>query len=131
MVFYILVAVKEIKMNAKSVYNMLVRKGIDATVRVYPSSSFDPDTNRTTLGEATDYSVKIVPPYRNREGYKPAELITHGKGLTGIANYDLSFSVVVGLKITVNSKEWTVTEVTPIQDNTGILFYTLKIEAGD
>lgn len=119
-------------MNAKSVYNILVRKGINATVRTYPSSSFDSDTNKTTLGEATDYTVKIIPPYKYvKEGYKATTLITWGRGLTGVANYQLQFSVVVGLKLIINNKEWTVIEVIPIQDNTGILFYSLKIESGN
>lgn len=124
-------------MNAESIYNLLQRKGIDATVRTYPSKSFDPDTNLTTLGSETDYSVKIVPPYRNREGYKSTQLITYGKGLTGIANYNpstggaLVFSIVVGLILIINSKIWTVISMTPMQDNTGILFYSLEIEAGN
>lgn len=125
-------------MNAESIYNLLQRKGIDATVRTYPSKTFDPDTNLTTLGSETDYSVKIVPPYKYiKEEYKATQLITYGKGLTGIANYNsstggaLAFFVVVGLILIISSKEWTVTSVTPIQDNSGILFYTLGIEAGN
>ena len=125
-------------MNAKSIYNLLQRKGIDATVRTYPSKSFDPDFNKTTLGEATDYSVKIVPPYKYvKEEYKTTTLITWGKGLTGIANYNpstkgsLAFTIKVGLKIIINNKEWTVIGITPIQDNIGMLFYSLNIESGN
>lgn len=126
-------------MTGKSIYNILVRKGIDATVRTYPSSSFDPDTNVTTLGSPTDYSVKIVPPYAKhiREGYKVMSLITYGKGLTGIANYNpatggvLAFTIKVGLKIIISNKEWTITSIAPMQDNAGILFYSLGIEAGN
>lgn len=125
-------------MNAESIYNIISRKGIDATIRTYPSKSFDPDTNLTTLGTATDYSVKIVPPYKYKKaGFKVTTLVTYGKGTTGIANYNpstggvLAFSVKVGLKIIINSKEWTVISFTPIQDNTGILFYSLDIESGN
>lgn len=118
-------------MTSKSIYNLLVRKGIDATIRTYPSSSFDPDANTTTLGSATDYAVKIVPPYRNREGYKSAEMITFGRGVSGIANYNLNFSIKVGLKIIITGKEWTVISFAEIKDNTGILFYSLEIEAGN
>lgn len=125
-------------MTPKSVYNLLFRKGIDATVRTYPSSSFDSDTNKTTLGSAIDYAVKIVPPYKYlKEGYKTITLITYGRGMTGIANYNvltggsLAFTIKAGLKIIINSKEWTVIGVTPIQDNTGILYYTLEIESGN
>lgn len=125
-------------MTGKSIYNILTRKGIDATMRTYPDAEFDPDTNKTTQGEATNYAVKIVPPYRYiKEEYKTTTLISWGKGLTGIANYNpttrgsLSFTIKIGLIIIINNKTWTVISVTPIQDNTGILFYTLGIEAGN
>jgi len=118
---------------AKKWYDMLQRKGIDATARVYPDASFNPSNNKTTLSHTVDFSLKIVPPYRNREGYKPAEFITSGKGLTGIANYNLRFDVKAGLKLIIGSasKEWTVTGITEIKDRTGILLYTVEIEAGD
>ncbi len=116
---------------AKKWYDLLVRKGIDATIRIYPDKSFDPDTNLTTLGYYNDYEVKVIPPYRNREGYKPAELITSGRGLSGVANYNLRFDVEAGLKITIASKEWTVVGYTEVKDKTGILVYLLEIEAGD
>jgi len=119
-------------MNAESIYNLLVRKGIDATIRTYPDAVFDPDTNKTTLGTAVDYSVKVVPPYNYiKESYKPAEMISSGKGLTGIANYNLEFIIQIGLKIIINNKEWTVVSVSPIQDNTGILYFSLNIESGN
>jgi len=119
-------------MTPESIYNLLVRKGIDATIRTYPDAEFNPDTNKTVLGNPIDYTVKIVPPYKYiKEEYRTTQLVTWGKGLTGIANYNLSFVVEVGLVIIINSKKWTVVSVTPIQDNTGILFYSLGIEAGD
>lgn len=118
-------------MDAESVYNVLQRKGVSATVRTYPSAVFDPATNKTTQGDATDYIVKIIPPYRYvKEGFKPTVLITYGKGLTGLANYNLNFDVKVGLKIIINNKEWTAVEISPIQDSTGIILYILKIESG-
>jgi len=124
-------------MTPESIYNLLVRKGIDATIRTYPNAVFDSDTNKTTLGSAVDYSVKIVPPYNNREGFKTAEMISSGSGLTGIANYNsltkgaLAFTIEPGLKIIIGSKEWTIVGITPVQDNTGILFFSLEIEAGN
>jgi len=118
-------------MNARSVYNILQRKGIDATVRTYPNAVFDPDLNKTTLGTAVDFLVKIIPPYRNIEGYKTTELITYGSGLTGIANYNLGFTIQVGLIVIINNKQWTVTGITPISNDTGILFYSLEIESGN
>lgn len=116
-------------MNAKSIYNILQRKGVTAVIRTYPFATFDPNTNKTTLGTASNISLKIIPPYKNREGYKPAELITSGKGLTGIANYDLSFTVKAGLIIIIADKEWTVIGFTEVKNNTGILLYLLEIES--
>jgi hypothetical protein len=118
-------------MNAQSIYNMLVRKGITAIARTYPSKSFDPDNNLTTLGAVSNVSVKIIPPYKNREGYKKTELITFGKGMSGIANYNLTFTVAVGMKLIIASKEWTVTGYTEVKNATGILLYLLEIESGD
>lgn len=108
----------------------LTRKGISATVQVHESASFDPATNLTTKGSATEYPVKVIPPYKNIEGYKATELITSGKGLTGFANKDLSFTVKAGLLIVVLGKTWTVIGITPISNSTGILFYLLEIETG-
>jgi len=110
---------------------LLERKGLDAVVRVFPDAEFDPATNKTTPGEKTEYTVKIIPPYKNAEGFKKAELITAGKGWTGIANKDLLFTVKAGLILVIGSKEWTVTSITPLSNNTGILFYLMQIESGD
>jgi len=124
-------------MTPKSIYNIIQRKGIDAIIRTYPSATFGPDTNKTIQGSAVNYSIKIIPPYKNRERYKPAVLITSGKGLTGIANYNpttgssLSFTIKAGLKLIIASKEWTVIGYTEIKNNTGILLYILEIESGD
>ena len=116
---------------AKKWYDMIVRKGVDATIRTYPLITFDPNTNKTTLGDARDFSAKVIPPYRNREGFKPAELITSGKGLTGIANYQRNFNIKAGLEIIISDKKWTVIGYTEVKDSTGILVYLLEIESGN
>lgn len=117
-------------MNAESVYNILVRKGITATVRTFPNEEFIPSTNTTLRGAVTEYQVKIIPPYRYlKESYGKTTLITFGKGLTGIANYELEFEVKAGLILVINNKEWTVSGVAPIQDSSGIIMYTLEIES--
>jgi len=107
---------------------MLERKGIDAVVRVYPDAIYDPTKNKVRQGEAVEYDVKIIPPYKNAEGYKKAELITSGKGMTGIANKNLQFEVKAGLILVIYNEEWIVTGFTPLSNNTGILFYLLQIE---
>lgn len=111
--------------------SLLERKGLDAVVRVYSDAVFDPDTNKTTQGDAVDYNVKVIPPYKNAEGYKRTELITAGKGWTGIANKDLAFTVKAGLKIIIDGKEWTVTSRTSLSNKTGVVFYLMQIESGD
>lgn len=110
---------------------MLERKGIDAIIRVYPDAVFDPDTNQTTQGIKVEYTVKAIPPYKNAEGFKKTELITAGKGWTGIANKDLQFEVRAGLILIIDGKEWTVTSRTPLSNKTGVLFYLMQIESGD
>ncbi len=117
-------------MTAEQIYNMLVRKGVTATARVYASASFDPATNLTTPGSATDQSVKIIPPYRHREGYNATELITSGRGFTGVANHGLTITISAGLILIIDSKTWTVTGIQEIKDSTGILLYLLEIESG-
>jgi hypothetical protein len=117
-------------MNAESVYNMLQRKGKSATIRIYNDESFNPGENKVNRGNYIDHPLKIVPPYRNREGYKKSELITSGKGLTGIANFNLEFTVKAGIIIVINSKIWTVISVSPVENSSGILFYSLEIESG-
>ena len=116
--------------TAEKLEALLIRKGISATVQVYESASFDPATNKTTKGSVTEYPVKIIPPYKNKEGYRPAELITFGEGWTGIANKDLEFSVKAGLLIVVLGKTWTVTSFTPLSNATGVVFYLMGIETG-
>lgn len=117
--------------NAEQWYNLLQNEGRSAVARTYPVKTFNPVTNKTTLGKAIDYDVKVIPPYRNREGYQKEELITSGKGLTGIANYNLNFQVKEGLILIIEGKKWTVTGITDISDKTGILVYLFEIESGD
>ena len=118
-------------MDTTSVQKLLTHMGLDATIRTYPDKSFDSVTQITTLGDPVDYSHKVVPPYKNREGYSGQEMITAGVGLTGIANKDLEFTVAVGIEIIIDGKTWTVTGFTPIINHTGVLFYTLEIDAGN
>ncbi|KKN70977.1 hypothetical protein LCGC14_0425790 [marine sediment metagenome] len=113
-----------------SVNAILTRKGIDVTVRTFPSSTFDSDTNKTTLGTAVDYTIKAAAPYRNRSGFKTDELITSGKGKTIFANLDLQFTVAAGLVMIIRGDEWSVIGFTPIGDNTGIIAYECDIETG-
>lgn len=110
---------------------ILERKGIDAIVRVYPDAVYDLTKNRTRQGTKVEYKVKIIPPYKNAEGFKKTELITAGKGWTGIANKDLNFTVKAGLVLIIDGKEWTVTSRTPLSNKTGVLFYLMQIESGD
>lgn len=110
---------------------MLERKGLDAIARVYPDAVFNPTTNKTTQGTKVEYNVKIIPPYKNAEGFKKTELITSGKGWTGIANKNLKFVVKAGLKLVIDGKEWTVMSKTSLSNKTGVLFYLMQIESGD
>jgi len=110
---------------------MLERKGLDAVVRVYPNAVYDPTKNKARQGTKVEYDVKIIPPYKNAEGFKKTELITSGKGWTGIANKNLKFTVKAGLILIINGKEWTVTSRTPLSNKTGVLFYLMQIESGD
>ncbi|MBW8038942.1 MAG: hypothetical protein FVQ85_02965 [Planctomycetes bacterium] len=118
-------------LSAEKLAALLERKGIDAIVRVYPDAVFDPTTNKTIQGNAVDYDVKIIPPYKTIEGFKKAELITSGKGWTGIANKDLAFFVLPGLVLIIDGKEWTMTSRTPLSNKGGVLFYLMQIESGD
>ena len=117
-------------MNAESVYNLLVKLGISATVRTFPSRTFDATTQIATLGSPVDYTLKVIPPYRNREGRNETEMITSGIGLTGLANKDLLFTVKAGIQIIIDGKTWTVTGVTPVKDRTGTLLFLLEIDSG-
>ena len=117
--------------SAKEWYDLIQEMGIDAVITSNPLATFNADTNIASLGEARNHQIKIIPPYKNREGYKATELISSGKGLTGLANYQLNFEVKPGLKITIDGKEWTVIGYTEVKDRTGILIYILEIESGD
>jgi len=107
---------------------ILERKGLDAIVKIYPDAVFNPATNKTILGDVVEYNVKIIPPYKNAEGFKKTELITAGKGWTGLANKDLSFTIKAGLILVIYNEEWIVTGFTPLSNKNGILFYLLQIE---
>jgi len=115
-------------LTTEKLATMLERKGLDAIVRVYPNSVFDPTKNKTILGSVVEYPIKIIPPYKNLEGFKKTELITAGKGWTGFANKNLSFTIKAGLILVIYNVEWTVTGFTPLSNKNGILFYLLQIE---
>lgn len=117
-------------MTPQSIDDILSRKGVTATVTTYDSATFDSATNTTDRGPATTDTVNAIPPYMNKEGFKGTELITTGKGLTGFANLDLSFTVAAGLLLTIAGKVWTVIKFQPVSDHTGILMYLCDIETG-
>lgn len=116
-------------LTVEKVAAFLERKGVSATIRVYESATFDESRNITTKGSPTDYTEKVIPPYKNIEGYNKTVLITSGKGMTGIANLNLSFTVKAGLILIINSKTWTVISVAPLSNNVGVLGYLMEIES--
>ncbi len=115
---------------AERVAKLLDENGISATVRIRGTNTFDPATSKAQRGSVTDHTVMITPPYRNSEGYKAPTLITSGKGLTGIANFELEFTVKAGIVIIIDSIHWTVISITPVRNNTGILYFEMEIESG-
>lgn len=118
--------------TASSILEIITRLGISASIRVYPSATFDPDTNSVDEGSSSDYDVKIIPPYKNLTGYgDKTELITSGKGWTGVANDNLGFTVKSGILITIDSKVWTVINTVPLRNSLGIVAYLLEIESGN
>lgn len=118
-------------LSAEKLELLLQRKGTDATIRIYPDVVFDPAENKTTLGTPVQYNIKVIPPYRNMEGFRNAELITFGSGWTGFANKNLQFDVKAGLVMIIGSKEWIVENVVPLSNNSGVLFYLVGIKSGN
>lgn len=112
--------------TAIEIQEMLVKFGVVAILKSYPSAVFDQDTNRTTLGTMTQVSVRAVPPYQNREGYTKPDLISSGRGLSGISAS--AATPKVGMKLTINGEDWSIVGMTPVGTSAGIVYYQLEIE---
>lgn len=116
-------------MNAESVADFLERKGVDATIKVWGTETFDPTTNETTLASDVDHAVKIIPPYQVVDEFGKTTFVTEGKGMTGLANYNLGFTLKKAQEITLSGVIWVIDNIQPLQNNEGVLCYILGIHS--
>jgi len=111
--------------SATEVEEILEDIGVDATLKTYPAATFNPSTNKSTDGTATEVSVKAIPPYQNVQGYGRPDLIATGKGKSGISGL---VTPKVGDYLTFGSVVWRITGVTTVQTNLGTALHVLEIE---
>jgi hypothetical protein len=116
-------------MNAESVYNLIEKLGIEASYKDWTSEVFDPATNETTRSGEVDYDVKAIPPYEVVDAYGNHRLIAEGKGMTGIANYSLSFVPKKSRELTIAGTIWVITSVQPLSNASGVLCYLFGVDS--
>ncbi len=111
----------------EDVLDIIDEMGKTVTFWVYPEADYDPTTGEGSLGEAVQYSKKVIPPYEVDLKYIYADVAQAGDMLTGIAASGLEFTPTNGIKITIDSCIWTAVRVIPIYANEMIVLYILQL----
>ena len=111
----------------EAVYDIIDEFGKIVTFWIYPDQDYDPTIGENTLGDPTQYSKKVIPPYQINLKYVDGKLIKLGDLLTGIAAQDIEFTPTLKMKITIDSNIWTIININPIYSGEQIALYLLQL----
>jgi len=105
--------------TALKVYNMIKRKNMTGTIETLASEYIASDGSLTE-GTATNHTVYMSPPV-DQSSYEGTSLKKENDTSTFISTYGLTFTITEGLKLTFNSKEWTINEVKEYYADDGVV----------
>ena len=97
------------------------------TFWVYPNKAYDPSTGKTTQGDATQHSKKVIPPYAIDLKYVDGDVIKVGDLLTGVPAEGIEFTPARSMKVTIDSNIWTIERVQPLYASEQIVLYLLQL----
>ena len=111
----------------EDVYDIIDEFGKVVTFWVYGSAVYDPLTGKETLGDATQYNLKVIPPYSVELRYVDGDLIKAGDMLSGVPSKDILFTPVKGMSVSVGSDIWTIERVSPVYSGEWICLYLFQL----
>jgi hypothetical protein len=111
----------------EDVYEIIDEFGKVVTFWVYGSAVYDPTTGKEISGDATQYNLKVIPPYSIELRYVDGDLIKAGDMLSGVPAKDIEFTPAKGIKVTVDSYIWTIVRVQPIYSGEWICLYLFQL----
>jgi hypothetical protein len=109
---------------------LITKYGVTATLRSYPSQSYDATTGLTTNGTATDTSVTIVPPYgpgAHMERYGPIAGDVAVDAQTVLSPSGLTLVPSIAMQIIWNSRTWVIVGINRINYKSGLVLYEFAL----
>ena len=111
----------------EDVFEIIAEVGKTVTFWVYPGETYSPATGTSTPGDATQYPLKVIPPYSIDLKYVDGDLIKAGDMLSGVPAKDIEFTPAKGMSVTVGSDIWTIIQVSPIYSGEWICLYLFQL----
>jgi hypothetical protein len=109
------------------VYDLIDELGKTVTFWLYGSDSYNPATGKQSTGDATQYNLKVIPPYEVELKYVDGDLVRIGDLVSGVPAKNIQFIPERGIKVTIDSAIWEIMRVTPIYSGEWICLYLFQL----
>jgi hypothetical protein len=109
------------------VYDLIDELGKTVTFWLYGSDSYNPATGKQSTGDATQYNLKVIPPYEVELKYVDGDLVRIGDLVSGVPAKNIQFIPERGIKVTIDSAIWEIMRVTPIYSGEWICLYIFQL----
>jgi hypothetical protein len=109
------------------VYDIIAELGKTVTFWLYGSDSYNPATGKQSTGDATQYNLKVIPPYEVELKYVDGDLVRIGDLVSGVPAKNIQFIPERGIKVTIDSAIWEIMRVTPIYSGEWICLYIFQL----
>lgn len=117
-----------------AVVSAMARVGGDATFFQYSAAVYNTATLDVDEGSPTETALKIIPPYRNSQGFRLSGAVQQSTFfapealLTGIAGNALATAPKIGDEIEYGSQRFNIVEIEPIRSGDDVALYLFRID---
>lgn len=111
----------------EDVFDIIAELGKTVTFWVYGSETYNPATGKQTTGDATQYNLKVLPPYSIELKYVDGDVIKAGDMLSGVPAKDIEFTPARGMSVTLGDDIWVIKQVSPIYSGEWIALYLFQL----
>ena len=106
---------------------IIERLGKTAVFMNFTEEVYDPTVGERIQGNATEYSLKVIPPYEYALKYIDGDIVKVGDMQTGVPASGLEFTPRQGMKVTVDEIVWQIVRTNPIYSGERIALYMLQL----
>ena len=111
----------------KAVEKILNKLGKVLIYKVYANETYDEVTSERTLGSATDFYKKSIPPFKAEQKLIDGDVVQSDDMFTGIAGKDLDFTPELTQEVVLGSLTYKVVRMVPVYSGERICLYLFQL----